>query len=54
MPFLAGQAPGAAAPDTGCAFSPRCPRSTERCTYERPPLVDVDAASQVACHHPLS
>ena len=54
MPFVAGQAPGAAGPERGCAFAPRCPRSTERCTHERPPLVDIDAASQVACHHPLT
>ena len=53
MPFLAGQAPGAAEPERGCAFAPRCPRSTERCVQERPALVDVNAASQVACHHPL-
>jgi peptide/nickel transport system ATP-binding protein len=53
MPFLPGQAPGAAAPELGCAFAPRCPRSTERCAYERPALESVGAASQVACHHPL-
>jgi oligopeptide transport system ATP-binding protein len=53
MPFLAGQAPGAAEPERGCAFAPRCRRSTERCVQERPALVDVNAASQVACHHPL-
>ena len=53
MAFLAGQAPGAAGPERGCAFAPRCPRSTERCAQERPALVDVSAASQVACHHPL-
>jgi oligopeptide transport system ATP-binding protein len=54
MPFLAGQAPGAAQPERGCAFAPRCPRSTERCASERPALEDVGAASQVACHYPLS
>jgi oligopeptide transport system ATP-binding protein len=53
MPFLAGQAPGAAEQDRGCAFAPRCPRSSERCANERPSLVDLNAASQVACHHPL-
>jgi oligopeptide transport system ATP-binding protein len=53
MPFLAGQAPGAAEPERGCAFAPRCPRSTERCTHERPALEDVNATSQVACHYPL-
>jgi len=54
MPFIPGQAPGAAEPEQGCAFAPRCPRSTERCSFERPRLVDLDAVSQVACHYPLS
>jgi oligopeptide transport system ATP-binding protein len=53
MPFVAGQAPGAADPDRGCAFAPRCPRATERCIYERPALVDVGSRAEVACHHPL-
>jgi oligopeptide transport system ATP-binding protein len=53
MPFIAGQAPGAAEPDRGCAFAPRCPRATERCTRERPALVDVGPRAEVACHHPL-
>ncbi|MGD0502122.1 MAG: ABC transporter ATP-binding protein [Steroidobacteraceae bacterium] len=54
MPFLAGQAPGAAEPERGCAFAPRCPRSTERCTHERPALVAVHSGAEVACHHPLT
>jgi oligopeptide transport system ATP-binding protein len=53
MPFLTGQAPGAVEPEGGCAFAPRCPRSTQRCTHERPVLESVGLASQVACHHPL-
>jgi oligopeptide transport system ATP-binding protein len=53
MPFLAGQAPAAGAPERGCAFAPRCHRSTERCIQERPALVDVNAVAQVACLHPL-
>ena len=56
MAFIAGQAPGASElePERGCAFAPRCPRSTDRCTAERPLLGSVGAATQVACHHPLS
>jgi oligopeptide transport system ATP-binding protein len=53
MPFVPGQAPGAGEPDRGCAFAPRCPRSTERCASERPALVDVGSRAEVACHHPL-
>jgi oligopeptide/dipeptide ABC transporter ATP-binding protein len=54
MPFLAGQAPGAGDPERGCAFAPRCPRATDRCKHERPALVDVREAAEVACHHPLA
>ncbi|WP_435069649.1 dipeptide/oligopeptide/nickel ABC transporter permease/ATP-binding protein [Amycolatopsis thermoflava] len=32
----------------GCAFAPRCPLATERCTTEEPPLVHG-----VACWHPV-
>jgi oligopeptide/dipeptide ABC transporter ATP-binding protein len=53
MPFIAGQAPGALEAEGGCAFAPRCPRSTHRCTDERPLLANVGVAAQVACHHPL-
>ena len=54
MPSLAGQAPGAASPETGCAFAPRCPLADERCRSERPVLRDAGvAAHQAACHHPL-
>ena len=53
MPFVPGQAPGAGDPDRGCAFAPRCPRSTQRCASERPTLVTVDSGAEVACHHPL-
>ncbi len=54
MPFVPGQAPGAAEPDRGCAFAARCPRSTERCNHERPALVNVGPRAEVACHHPLT
>jgi oligopeptide/dipeptide ABC transporter ATP-binding protein len=53
MPFVPGQTPGAGEPDRGCAFAPRCPRSTERCASERPALVNVGSGAEVACHHPL-
>ena len=54
MPFVPGQAPGAGDPDRGCAFAPRCPRSTQRCVSERPMLVNVGSGAEVACHHPLT
>jgi len=54
MPSLAGQAPDASSPETGCAFAPRCPAAGERCRSERPLLRDTRGAShQAACHYPL-
>ncbi|BCH27988.1 ABC transporter ATP-binding protein [Mesorhizobium sp. L-8-3] len=37
----------------GCAFAPRCPRSTYRCRKSRPPLVEVVPLRQEACWHPV-
>ena len=54
MPCLNGQPPNPAEPEIGCAFAPRCPRVSDRCREQRPPLTRIDALSQVACHHPLS
>jgi oligopeptide/dipeptide ABC transporter ATP-binding protein len=53
MPTLPGQAPDAAASERGCAFAPRCPRVTEHCRAERPPLRMIHESAQVACHYPL-
>jgi len=36
----------------GCAFHPRCPRASERCRAERPPL-EAARDSELACWHPL-
>jgi oligopeptide transport system ATP-binding protein len=54
MPCLPGQPPNPAEPEVGCAFAPRCPRVTDRCREQRPPLTRIDNLAQVACHHPLS
>ncbi|MDV8001396.1 oligopeptide/dipeptide ABC transporter ATP-binding protein [Rhodococcus sp. IEGM 1408] len=40
-------------PPTGCRFRTRCPRATEICAAERPPLTVIAPGHQVACHHPL-
>jgi oligopeptide transport system ATP-binding protein len=53
MPCVPGQAPSPAVSERGCAFAPRCPRATEYCKAERPPLRDVHDSAQVACHYPL-
>lgn len=36
----------------GCLFAPRCPHRTERCTAERPPLMQIGPNHQVACWLP--
>jgi oligopeptide transport system ATP-binding protein len=54
MPCLPGQAMGADMQERGCAFAPRCPRATEQCHSQRPPLRSLYQSVQVACHHPLS
>ena len=35
---------------TGCPFSNRCPNCQDRCTHDKPKLVDVESDHQVACH----
>ena len=40
-------------PPPGCAFAARCPRATERCRAETPPLAPVAGATEAACFHPL-
>jgi oligopeptide/dipeptide ABC transporter ATP-binding protein len=51
---LAGRRPApegiASAAATGCPFATRCPRVTEICRAERPPL--TGGAHAVACYHP--
>ena len=44
-----GEVPNPLEPPTGCAFHPRCPHANERCTRERPELLDLKGA-RVACH----
>ncbi len=44
-----GEVPNPLAPPAGCAFHPRCPHANERCSSERPALLEFGGAS-VACH----
>jgi peptide/nickel transport system ATP-binding protein len=48
---IAGELPSPLSPPPGCAFHPRCPRATELCRTERPPLTARGDGSFVACHH---
>jgi peptide/nickel transport system ATP-binding protein len=44
-----GEPPNPLDPPSGCAFRPRCPYATARCSAERPALI-ADKAAMVACH----
>ena len=37
----------------GCRFRDRCPRATEACSVQEPPLTAVEDRREVACHHRL-
>ena len=47
---IPGQPPNLAAIPSGCEFHPRCPFAEDICTTDAPPLYDVDAQRQSACH----
>lgn len=36
-------------PNPGCRFCPRCPKATERCVNEKPPMYEVSEGHTVAC-----
>ncbi len=50
---LTGEPPSATAPPPGCRFHPRCPRASELCAREEPPLLPRADGRLAACHHPL-
>jgi oligopeptide transport system ATP-binding protein len=52
---LKGEVPSPLNPPSGCRFRTRCPRATDVCASERPPVaLDLQVADHTAeCHHPL-
>ena len=49
-----GELPSALHPPSGCRFRTRCPRATDQCASEEPPMVPFSAQDHLAaCHHPL-
>ncbi len=48
---IAGELPSPLSPPPGCAFHPRCPKATDICRAERPPLSAREDSTLVACHH---
>lgn len=49
--IMKGEVPSAAKPPSGCRFHTRCPFATDICSAEEP-LLESNARTQVACHHP--
>jgi oligopeptide transport system ATP-binding protein len=50
LPAISGQPPDPATLGAGCAFSPRCPKSTAQCQVDQPASQRV-GARLLACHH---
>jgi peptide/nickel transport system ATP-binding protein len=51
--ILEGDVPSPANPPSACRFHTRCPRATEICSQDEPPLIDHGGDHFAACHHPL-
>jgi oligopeptide/dipeptide ABC transporter ATP-binding protein len=49
---IPGVVPGPVEQLAACAFAPRCPRATETCYSDEPPLAER-GDQQAFCHHPL-
>ncbi len=52
--IVSGEPPNPIDPPAGCVFHPRCPRATDVCRTEEPPLTAYAEGHLAACHHPLS
>jgi peptide/nickel transport system ATP-binding protein len=51
---LEGAPPNLASPPPGCRFHPRCPRATDICRRETPPMTWLAEGHRAACFHPAS
>ncbi len=47
---IPGNVPDPRDPPPGCRFHPRCPESKDLCRLEEPPIVELRADRQIACH----
>lgn len=53
LAIVEGRRPDPTVRSVGCAFAPRCTRAADRCTEERPPLLEHEADHRFACFFPL-
>ena len=51
---VSGEPPNPINPPSGCVFHPRCPRATQICREEEPPLARYANGHLAACHHPMN
>jgi oligopeptide transport system ATP-binding protein len=51
--ILRGDVPSPISPPPGCRFHTRCPRATEVCRVEEPPMRSFAPLHLAACHNPL-
>ncbi|MBE1493722.1 peptide/nickel transport system ATP-binding protein [Amycolatopsis lexingtonensis] len=49
---LTGPVPSATRPPSGCPFRTRCPKATDECAAELPPLAAADGGHTYRCIHP--
>jgi peptide/nickel transport system ATP-binding protein len=50
---IPGIPPDLSAPPPGCRFAARCPRASDRCRTEEPPLAEQRDGHWAACWHPV-
>ena len=50
--LLVGEIPNPTEAPPGCRLQTRCPRVTERCRIDKPPLAELEPGHAVACYHP--
>ncbi|HEX4034767.1 MAG TPA: ABC transporter ATP-binding protein [Solirubrobacteraceae bacterium] len=50
---IPGLPPDLTNPPPGCRFAPRCPRATDQCRVEEPPLTGEEPGHVFACWHPV-
>ena len=54
LPSIPGRVPALGQIPTACPFQDRCPRVTDICREQRPPLALVEPDHRAACWHPLT